>query len=79
MSLERFKFTKPITIGEHAEISHLISFLDECTDDCFTNKQDIYGLKCDIEIARDELDKLLGPLLKGHQRRMLQNEKNRNK
>jgi len=79
MSLERFKFSKPITVGEHAEISHLISFLDESTDDCFTNKQDIYGLKCDIEIARDELEKCLGPLLKGHQRRMLQNEKNRNK
>ena len=78
MSLEKFKFTKPITVGEHAEISHLISFLDEATEECYRNKQDICGLKCDIEIAREELEQLLGPLLKGHERRIRKNAQNRN-
>jgi len=69
MSLSRFKFTKPITLGEHAEYSHLLSFLEESIDDLFRGKQDIYDLKAEIEIARVELDEVLNPLLKGHQRR----------
>lgn len=78
MSLSRFKFTKPITLGEHAEYCHLLSFLDESIDDIFRGKQDIYDLKADIEFARIELDRSLNPLLKGHQRR-IKNAQNRNK
>ena len=67
--LKRFKMSKPITLGEHAEYCHLLSFLDESIDEMFRGKQDIYGLKADIEIARIELDETLGPLLRGHERR----------
>lgn len=70
MSLERFKFTKPITLGEHAEYCHLLGFLDESIDEIFRGKQDIYDLKADIEIARIELEQTLGPLLRGHERRV---------
>lgn len=69
MSLSRFKFTKPITLGEHAEYCHLLSFLDESIDNIFRGKQDIYDLKAEIEIARIELEQTLGPLLRGHERR----------
>lgn len=78
MSLARFGFTKPITLGEHAEYCHLLAFLDESIDEIFRGKQDIYDLKAEIEIARIELDETLSPLLKGHQRR-IKNAQNRNK
>jgi hypothetical protein len=62
-SLERFELPKPISCGEHAECSHLISFLEQYVDEVLVGKTTIDALKCDLELAKLELEESLGPCI----------------
>ena len=62
-ALARFDLPKPYTCGEHAECSHLLSFLEEYVDELLTGKTSVAELKCDLELARLELEDCLGECL----------------
>ena len=58
-ALARFELPKPYTCGEHAECSHLVSFLEQYVDEVLVGKTTIAQLKCDLELARCELEDTL--------------------
>lgn len=62
-ALARFDLPKPYTCGEHAECSHLLSFLEEYVNELLTGKATVAELKCDLELARCELEDTLGDCL----------------
>ena len=62
-ALARFDLPKPHTCGEHAECSHLLSFLEQYVDELLTGKTSVAELKCDLELARFELEDTLGDCL----------------
>ncbi len=66
--LERFDLpSEPITVGEHAECSHLISFIEQYVDEVLLGKTSIAELKCDIELAKLKLEDTLGDCLDRHE------------
>ena len=62
-ALARFDLPRPYTCGEHAECSHLVSFLEQYVDELLTGKTSVAELKCDLELARIELEDSLGECL----------------
>lgn len=62
-TLARFELPTPYTCGEHAECSHLLSFLEQYVDEVLLGKTSVYELKCDLELARCELEDTLGDCL----------------
>lgn len=64
--LERFGLPHPETCGEHAECSHLISFLEEYVDEVISGKTTIHELKLDLELCRPELYETLGKCIQNH-------------
>ena len=66
--LERFDLpSEPITVGEHAECSHLISFIEQYVDEVLVGKTSIEELKCDRELAKLQLEASLGDCLDRHE------------
>ena len=63
MSLETFDFEIPETVGEHAEISHLLAFVEECIEPVVAGDQSLEDLRRNLAIARYELEGCLGDCL----------------
>lgn len=59
MSLKTFDFEIPETVGEHAEISHLLSFVEECVDPVIRGEKTLSDLDRDLAIAKYELESCL--------------------
>lgn len=62
-ALARFGLPTPYTCGEHAECSHLLSFIEEYVNELLTGKATVADLKCDLELARLQLEDTLGDCL----------------
>lgn len=63
MSLETFDFEIPETVGEHAEISHLLAFVEECVYPVIRGEKTLADLDRDLTIAKYELECCLGDCL----------------
>ena len=63
MSLESFEFEIPETVGEHAEISNLLAFVEECIEPVVVGDQSLEVLRRNLVIARYELEGCLGDCL----------------
>lgn len=59
MSLKTFDFETPQTVGEHAEISHLLSFVEECVEPVIRGEKTLSDLDRDLAIAKYELESCL--------------------
>ncbi len=65
-ALKRFDLPYPQTCGEHAECSHLLSFLSQYVNEVYGGATTIQQLKTDIDVARFELEDALGECLDRH-------------
>tara|TARA_R110000851_G_scaffold38098_1_gene97951 strand:+ start:2051 stop:2269 length:219 start_codon:yes stop_codon:yes gene_type:complete len=66
-TLEPFDLPEPINIGDHGEISYLLSFLSDHIEKIATNKTSVQETRLNLRLAREHLDEIWPQLSQQHE------------